>query len=181
MRIKLVFLLLLGLCACADAPPRTGTGNRAFRTTAPSHLYFKNMRAADYTTTEDEATRADIYRYRDYPDTAAVPMLLPVIVDNWLEDEAYIRFQLIPYPEGYAMPLRIVYPGSEGADTLVLTGTGPVSQLAFAESLYARLQRNATGSVVTKSGSLSKLTPGEDGQIWTKTVLQDYFRLVERN
>lgn len=177
---QLLPLLLLWLCACDEAPPRSGTGDRALRTTAPSRLYFKNVRASDYASTEEDASRADIYRFRDFPDTAAAPMLLPVIVDNWLEDEAYVRFATIPYPQGYARPLQLIGQTAGQPDTLTLNATDPAAQLAFAERLYRMLKRNGRISIVTTDPNSRSLGLDESGQQWTLTVLEDYLRLVER-
>ncbi len=71
-------------------PPEQATEvNKRFRATAPSVLYFKNIRSSYYTSTQDPETRIDYYSLRKWRD--ADSPIYPVIAHDWLHDAAYIQ------------------------------------------------------------------------------------------
>ena len=91
----LSLLLLPVLLWCCEQPEqqKTFTGDSQFRTTEPSRLRFLNVRAAYYYRERPQDTKFDIYKLRKFKITKEKPLFIPVIVHNWLEDEAYLFFE----------------------------------------------------------------------------------------
>lgn len=171
---------LLILVACEQKMERRATGERQLRTTVPSQLYFKNLRSADYTVIAEQHPRLDVYRLKAFPDSSVQPLIVPLIVVNWLDDEAYLRFQTVPYPAGYERPLRLTYASPAGGlDTLVLESDDPARQRQLATQLREIIARRAYRSIVTKSGEFAPIFEREYGVNWLKTSLDDYFSLTD--
>lgn len=175
-----LLLALLILPGCEQNMERQATGERQLRTTAPSQLYFKNLRTADYSLIEEQTPRLDIYRLKNFPDSSEYPLIVPLIVINWLEDEAYLRFTTVPYPNGYAHPLQITFLDRNGnLDTLQLGSDDPLRQRQNAARLRDILQRRAYRTIVTKSGNEVPVFAREYGVNWLETTLNDYFSLTD--
>lgn len=87
-----LFLLIISACGqpSADAAKQP---NPFFSTTPPSRLYFKNMRSYYYQQRTMPQTRTDLYTLKTLPTQADYPMLIPIIADNWMQDEAYLLLE----------------------------------------------------------------------------------------
>lgn len=169
--------LLIGLflLACESRPPSTKVGAAELRTSEPSRLYFNNLRQNDYNQSES-ADRTHLLRLRNFPDSSLVPLVVPIIAHNWLEDEAYLSFQPVPYPGTYSDSLVIIFADS---DTFQLKGATPMERFRAGEKLLNHLQNDSNWKIVTKAGSSVPLFEQGYGQDWTRTVLMDYFKLVD--
>ncbi|MEL6926847.1 MAG: hypothetical protein AAFO94_22595, partial [Bacteroidota bacterium] len=98
--IKVLILLwfLGGLLSCeVPSAQKEFTGDKQFRTTDPSRLYFSNMRSGSYFNRRKPNTKVDLYTLRKFSREKERPILYPIIVNNWLQDEAYVFIERNQY------------------------------------------------------------------------------------
>lgn len=98
MKFSVLLFLSLFLFSCVPPPSNPVIVDKRFRTTAPSSLYFKNIRSSSYTTTQDPVTRIDYYKLRQWKKQVQSPIIYPIIVHDWMNDAAYIQLQ----PNGFS-------------------------------------------------------------------------------
>lgn len=168
--LKYFPVLLLVLCAACE-------GNTAARKAArganfvpdPNHLFFKNTRVRHYRA-EEVTNRATIYRHDGLFLSEA--HLLPVLIDNWLQDRAIIRFETAPdLPEWTLGTIS----GSGQQKTLPIS-TPPTNEEL--EELMAALQRKEALFLFSTIDTLLPAFPDEAGRKHALTVLNDYLTLV---
>ncbi len=174
-RFSAYLFALLCLTCCEERPPSNRVGHADVRTSNPSRLYFNNLRQTDYI--RSDSTRGmDRYQFRAFPDSSNQPVFMPIILDNWIEDEAYLQFEALPYPGTYAQPLQFIV---NSRDTIRLASSNALDQLTFGRQLLVALRSNQPLMVVTATGGTKPLYQKGYGSDWTRTVLDDYFKLVD--
>jgi len=164
----LPFILLLALTNCE--------GNTAARKAArgtnfvpdPNHIYFKNVRARHYRTTEI-TNRATLYHHADLYDSEA--RLLAELVDNWIQDRALIRFGTRPEMADW----QLVAKKTSGLAPISLTTPPTNGELA---RLFGLLSSPTPLFLVTAADTLAAF-PNDAGRQETRVVINDYLRLVE--
>lgn len=177
MKLLLFPLLICVLAACDFSPPPDNRADTRFHTTDPSHLYFRNLRASAYRT-RTLPGRMEEYRYGEFPDSSSQPILLPVIVDNWLADEAYIYLRPLPGSDlDPSRPLTLYF---DDGDSLRLAGDSPEAHLDFAKAWFQRLQQNESGKIVTNDGKRTPVNATLQTDKWAKQILSDYLTLTEQ-
>lgn len=133
----------------------------------PDHIYFKNTRARHYAA-EEITQRATIYRHDGLFESEA--NLRPIMIDNWLQDRAVIRFnhpngtpgwelQVFTKEEWRAVELSVP-PTNKELDVLnrLLLGKDDLRLSSPTDTLPA--------------------FPKSSGRKETRSVLNDYLRLV---
>lgn len=93
MKYSTLSVLLIFLSSCVPPPSNPIKVDKRFQTTAPSLLFFKNIRSNSYTTTQDANTRIDYYELRKWKNGNKSPVIYPIIVNDWLNDAAYIQLK----------------------------------------------------------------------------------------
>jgi hypothetical protein len=172
-------LVLLFSCQPAATPPGPPMDAR-FRTTPPSKLYFNNIRSTAYTVTTHEATQTNHYQLREWPDNTDAPFLLPVIIDNWLYDQAYLQLRWVALPEEPTLPVRIKAFTKTTEVYFTLEDWTWGQQHDFAQQLYDALL-NGQGLALIKSDSTQIPLFGEDTtRRLFRITLQDYRKLTEK-
>lgn len=139
---------------------------------APDRLYFKNTRLRNYSADE---RREDVTVFRHDDLAASEAVLLPAIVDFWLEDRANVRFEIRPDPSAAATPrpFRLDLQRTAGWKTLALTVPPTNEELV---RLRAHL---ATQQDMRLVMGLDTLNPfPEEARAAAKEVLDDYLRMV---
>lgn len=176
---NILFLLFFAvLCACNQAPQSTHNQipRREFRTTQPSHLFFKNMRSYYYEQSTDDETQLDYYTLKKFRE--APPLILPVIADNWLQDEAYILLQReARLPQQEMLLLQIENEASK--DTIHWNEFNHFQDYRLAKRLYQALKRSHKISLSTKKGANYQLFENQSDAANFLRVMNDYFRLTE--
>lgn len=176
-----VFLFLSAFTACTSPEPqREFTGDKQFRTTDPSRLYFNNIRSTDYYRERKPGTRIDLYRHRKLSFKDDRPVLHPVIVNNWMKDEAYIFIEKNPYRNGWSDTLTIRW--SQG-DTLsgyyeLPLGTRP-AMYEFAGKIYGAMKDKQTMEVKTAKGNFVPILRDGNDRSTFQMVMRDYYKLTE--
>ncbi|MDX1666438.1 MAG: hypothetical protein R3350_04390 [Saprospiraceae bacterium] len=173
------FLLLSVSCQPGDRSSKA-TGDQIFRTTPPSHLYFKNLRATAYKIEREPITGVDNYRHRRLPDSLDRPLLYPLIVNNWMEDEAYLKLRRIPYPEGYSVPLQIHWMQESKSGTIEMKDTSLRGQRETAISISEKLRSGAQMEILDAEGERrGAFTRSAYRQLFV-TIVDDYLRLTDQ-
>lgn len=172
--------LLLGLWSCrADAPPDQTQASR-FRTSSPSHLYFKNTRSFYYAQSRWKDTRMDRYLLRALEAPDRRPLIIPVILDNWMEDEAYLFFEA---PPGHLLDsCRISWRPEESREaqgTYRLREPTPAGYSRLALDLYGSLRKGHSLEIQNPDSTFSPLFADSGQRTAFFTVLRDYFKLID--
>jgi len=204
----LITLLLLIACESGQQQGQKADGNPAFHTTAPSLLYFKNMRSSYYQMEEQPGSRIELYRLNRFDDTQSRPILYPIIANNWLQDEAYLFLEKNDYEKGFAEPLKVKVINSEGGSGKAESGSGnsprrasatlregengenskvilelsPVSvlkQYELAMKIYEALRAQKAIQVQDAEGNWQPIFEDKQDRQHFMSSVRDYLRLTE--
>jgi hypothetical protein len=168
--LKHLPFLILVLCSACE-------GNTAARKAArganfvpdPNHLYFKNTRARHYRA-EEITNRATIYRHDGLFESEAY--LRPVLIDNWLQDRAVIRFE----PEQDLYPWALGPMPKTGQEQRLTFSTPPTNEEL--KELIVVLQGTEELFIFSRIDSIIPAFPDEVGRKHARTVIKDYLTLV---
>lgn len=183
------FVLLLSLSTCQNASSEEGSSAETAAERSPffvndaSHLYFKNVRAYYYDEKPgpgaNSAERMKLYQLRKFSGTSDRPILFPVIVDNWIKDEAYLFIEENGYVGGFKKPLTVLAVAAKDTSTIELTRPTMNTQLAFAETLQANLEAGQALLVLDSMGTAVPIFTDKQDQLNFLTTLKDYKKLTE--
>lgn len=180
---NLSILLILSLLfqACQNGKTGNTSGKTvAFRTTAPSHLYFKNIRSIHYEMTTRPGTRIDLYKFKRFSDTRSRPILFPIIVDNWMQDEAYLLIRPNDYRSGFPDTLQVNWRHEQDSGRYVLRSADWTDQYRFAQQLGRSLEEEHHLEVLNREEQFVPLFENRQDRNYFLTTLRDYYRLTER-
>jgi hypothetical protein len=175
--LALCGLLLLAACSPGGAPDREKAAR--FRTTPPSQLYFKNTRSFHYEQSPWKDTRMQRYKLRKFSGPERSPRIVPVILDNWMQDEAYLWFES---PAGKPLDrcrLHWRHPRQEESGSYLLDNPTPAGYSRLGLSLYESLRQGHELRVEGPDSTFMPLFPDAEARSAFFTVLRDYFKLVE--
>lgn len=174
-QLVLVLLFSCQPVAKTPAPP----ADARFRTTPPSKLYFNNIRSTAYTMTSDEATQTNHYQLRKWPDTGSTPFLLPVIIDNWLYDQAYLQLNWIAIEEQPTPPFRIRAFNSSNEQYFSIEDWTWKGQYDLGQQLYYALLKGQQLQLIKSDSSLVPLFGDDETKSLFRITFQDYQKLTE--
>jgi len=92
-RFFTILVLILLISCQSPSLQRQRKGDDRFKTTAPSLIYFKNIRSIKYQSKRNPKTNLDLYHPKVFIEKTNLPVIYPVIAHNWLEDESYLVFE----------------------------------------------------------------------------------------
>lgn len=184
MKNLLILVTFLGtLCTCSSPSGQEKEAGRKgppFQTTPPSHLYFKNIRSIHYAQKTQPGTRIDLYKLRRFSETRQRPVLYPVIVDNWMQDEAYLLIQPNDFDRGFSDPLRVFWKTTQDSGRYELALADWNAQHRFAGQLYRSIQQEHRLSVETAAGNRAPLFERNEDRLHFTTTLRDFYKLTEK-
>ncbi|MCR9099893.1 MAG: hypothetical protein NXI25_08075 [bacterium] len=173
-------LFLICMACSPDSTERQmGTGDRRFRTTPPSLLYFKNMRSTQYTVEEQPKSRIELYRLNRFETVTRRPALYPVIANNWLEDEAYLFLQPNDWEAGFLSPLTLSQDTSWSSEVLQLQPPTPVQQYELGLRLYESLKRGEAWYAAATDSTFAPLFEDGDERSYFLMTVRDYLQLTD--
>ncbi len=178
---KIIFLLFsISIClACeSNKQPKAFTGDRQFQTTDPSRLYFKNIRSIAYYRTRKPHSDIDIYQVRKFSRTDKRPIIYPQILDNWLDNEAYIFLEKNAFPK-FASPLTIKAESDSLSTTFEIDIFNKKNQYEFASSIFNALSNGQELSVKTKEASFVPIFQNYQDKSNFMMTMRDYYGLIE--
>ena len=178
---KIIFLLLcIPFCwACeANKSPRPFAGDRQFQTTDPARLYFKNIKSIAYYRTRKPHSEIDIYQARKSSRIDKRPILYTQILDNWLDNEAYIFLEKNAFPN-FASPLTIKAESDTLSKIFDIDVFSKKKQYEFAENLFKALNNKQKLSVKTKEESFVPIFQNYQDKANFMMTMKDYYRLID--
>lgn len=183
MKIPLLLLLFLIFFAC-ETPPTDASRqpDEIFRTTDPSRLYFKNMRAYYYQEDTKPGTKMDTYTLKKFNSADSRPILTPIIVNNWLQDEAYLFLEKNAHPSLAGNSLYFRSLGSVTNETLEfeLTIFDKQSQYDLASFLHTHIRAGHTLEVSTDHQEWYSIFNDKKDRGYFLQTMDDYYRLIEK-
>jgi hypothetical protein len=171
-----IFIIIL-TSACSNSQQQSDSTSSSFRTTAPSLLYFKNMRSIYYEMEELKGSRIEMYQLKQFRKDTEKPILYPVIANDWLNDRAYLLLKTNDFIHGFGEPLavRIV----EQDKLISLASPSPQDQYEMATLIYEALR---AGHSLEVTGADEVAYPLFDDNLDVNHYLatfKDYLRLIE--
>ncbi len=139
-----------------------------------AELFFRNVRQIYYDRASPDGTW-QAYSLKDRYQGNERPVIVPVIVINWLKDEAYL---LIDTNDLLADEdeLRVVMSNTP-PDTIVLRDRGRERMLEFGSRLYEALQANQQMQIRSKGIYRPILTEEVDREAF-RVTMADFYRLI---
>jgi hypothetical protein len=142
-----------------------------------SELFFRNVRQIYYDRSSPDGTW-QAYRFSDRYTANDRPIIVPVIVINWLKDEAYLLIETndLLSEEDY---LQVAISGttSAKADTITLQQRGRERMLEFGSRLFEAIMENQKMTVRSK-GAFQPLMLEQIDRETFRITMADYYRLT---
>ncbi len=184
MKNPLLLALLSLVCAC-NRPPEKAVQKTdpLFSTTQPSRLYFKNMRSFYYQQSTKPGTKIDVYVLKKNLQSTKRPKLVPIIADNWMEDEAYILLERSPHPYLNTDTLTVRWESEKTGESGVYQMAQPsvLAQYELANFMYIHLNSGHKLSFFTPDKEWEPLfTDPMEAQNFLTTI-KDYNTLTEKD
>jgi hypothetical protein len=171
-------LVISFLMACSPSEKKTEKEKSPFRTTAPSLLYFKNIRSTSYSVQEQANTRMEMYKLNAFSSDTDRPIIYPIIVNHWLEDKAYLFLNFNEFEKGIYRPVTIKV-GAE--ETIILDPVTIPNQYDYAVSISEALDKELPLEIKGEDGEFHPLMENQKDRSAYLICLRDYLRLIEKN
>lgn len=177
-RSGLILLFFLILSGCPPSP-NYNKEQGTFNMTAPSLLYFKNIRSIAYEQQTQEGTRIDLYKLKRFDTDNTRPILYPIIASNWMNDEAYLLIRTNNFKKGFAEPLNVVWQKEDSQGEYLLESSSWDNQYHFAHLIYQSINEGDQLSIRDRQGNLTPLFHKGMDRNNFMTTMRDYYRLTE--
>ncbi len=171
-----VIILILNGCKI-DWDKKVDRSKFQFQMGDDPELFFRNVRQIYYDRSSPDGTW-QAYRFGDRYTGNERPVILPVIVINWLHDEAYLLIESndILSEEDY-LQIVVSEASMSTSDTLTLNERGRERMLEFGSRLYEALQANSKITVKSSGTFVPILTEEIDREAF-RVTMADYYRLT---
>jgi len=153
-------------------------GNPKFQTTDPARLYFNNIRSVAYYKTRKQHAEMDIYQLKKKAQTDKRPIIHPIIVDNWIDNEAYLFLEKNDFPQFFD-PLTIKVEQDTNVAIFEIEVFNKENQYEFAAKIYAALKERQSLSLKNKAGIFIPIFENYQDKSNFMITMTDYFRLIE--
>ncbi|MEM1359792.1 MAG: hypothetical protein AAGF89_16425 [Bacteroidota bacterium] len=165
-------LLLFSLFACEGNTAARKAARGPHFVTDPDYLFFKNTRLRHYQAEEQKGSATS---YRLDKLMASEATLIPVLLDNWLEDQATLRFDVRRTPTSQAVtePFRLDVTKDGKWEAIRLSIPATNEEIA---GIRQHLVTNRELRLVMASDTLIAF-PGP-ARAAAREMLDDYLRLV---
>lgn len=177
----LFFILIISWCGCERvAEEQQFSGDPLYRTTDPSRLYFNNIRSNVYYRERKPNTKIDIYKHRKLKVNRKEPLIQPKIVNNWLQDEAYIFIDKNNYLGGFTDTLTVEWRSDSTSGYHYLALANKKNQYDFARAIYESIEKRHRMRVKTLKDGMMPVFDDRTERVNFRTTLNDYYKLTER-
>lgn len=176
--LKSIPLLILLLAGCKIDRDRTVDRNKfTFVMPDDAELFFRNVRQIYYNRSSPDG-KWQAYRFKDFYEGNDRPLITPVIVINWLQDEAYLLVDTNEFlSEEDFLSVVIADTIQHKSDTITLSQRGRENMLEFASRIYEGVQHQSPMFVKSKNQYLP-LLDNEDDRESFRITMSDYYRLT---
>ena len=148
------------------------------------HLFFKNTRAYYYDQSRgpgsDESQRPNLYQLKKISKRKDRAILIPIIVDNWIKDEAYLMLTSNDFDEGFYSPFTIARVAGSDTTAVVQEGRSMPQQTTFAQAIAKMLEKEADFLIKNEKEEWVSLFADPNDRLHYLTAIRDYQRLVQK-
>ena len=177
-----IFPLLFWMSCEQPEAQKKFTGDKQFRTTDPSLLRFNNLRTVYYYRERPKNTKLDIYKLRKFTMTKKYPLLIPVIINNWMEDEAYLFFENNLYPyftDTITVKCQTMTDSSTTEGIFELALRNKQNQYEFGGKLFESIQKGHNLFIKNSKNEFVPFYNDLSDQSAFRMTILDYYRLTE--
>ena len=180
MKKYLVYLCFIGLFACdTPKPQKEYTGKREFRTTDPSRLYFKNMRSVYYFRSRRPNSKKDIYKLKKASKDTDRPLLYPLIINDWMNDMAFIFVEKNGYPNFPNDDLNVLWQHADSTGNFIWKSLTKEAQYEFTGNIYEGLLKGYDMSIISEKGDTIPFLEKHRDKKHFVMVMRDFYKLTE--
>lgn len=175
-RSVLILLTIFILSSCKiDQDRKADPARFQFSVGDDADLFFRNVRQIYYNRQSPDG-KWQAYRLKDRYTGNDRPLLTPVIVIQWLKDEAYL---LIENNEPLANEdfLSVVIQSPEASDTLILNTRGRERMLEFGSKIYEAIQEKREMKIKVNGTYQPFMDVPEDRESF-RIPMGDFYRLT---
>ncbi|MFK7980292.1 MAG: hypothetical protein AB8G86_09950 [Saprospiraceae bacterium] len=174
-----LFISLLFCFSCQqNSTPTPFSGSPKYQTTDPARLYFNNIRSIAYYKTRKPPSEIDIYQLKKKAQAVDRPIIHPIIVDNWLANEAYLFLEKNDFRQFFA-PLTIKIEQDTSNPIFEIDVFNKSNQYDFAATIYEALKARQTITVKDKEGQFIPILENYQDKSNFMITMTDYFRLID--
>lgn len=152
-----------------------------FNTTSSSDLYFKNVRSFYYDISPREKAPFTLYRLKRRNFDTLHPDLQFMIIRNPLADQAYIFAEASPALKQYDSLSVLITDESDSTRVAVLGEMNNEDHYLFAAAVFKKLLEGGKTYALNQSDTITEIFNTERERKNAETVLEDYFKLVNKN
>lgn len=176
--VRGLFLLLMVSTACKiDRDKPVDQDKFTFVMPDDAELFFRNVRQIYYNRSSPDG-KWQAYRFKDFYEGNERPLIMPVIVINWLQDEAYLLVDSNEFlGEEDFLSVVINDTLQHKTDTIMLSQRGRENMLEFASRVYEGIQHQSPMFVKSKTEYLPLLNDEDDRESF-RITMSDYYRLT---
>lgn len=178
--IFLGILVLLFFACQHQEPQKVFEGEKQFRVLEPSRIYFNNIRSSSYYKRRQPKTNIDIYTHRKFSKTRNKPLIRPIIVHEWMKDEASIFIEKNDYPH-FRDDFDIAWENAQDstAGILQLKRRSRQKQYEFAGALYEKILAKCEFYITNTKGERIPLWSDRKDKSAFVATMRDYYKLTE--
>lgn len=174
-----VIVLLSLALAFGPANKRLNLHEVRFKTTSSSILYFKNIRSFYYQIIEKRKPLT-LYRNKDYQENDSSSELPFTIITNPLADEAYIYVETERFKQLAPLSVFIIGHDSDTLSYKDIGGFNNEGHFKLAVAVYEGLSNQSQILLSTKGNTAKVILNTDEDRKTAITVLEDYFKLVNK-
>lgn len=178
-KIILVLLTIIGIQSCSNTSKKeNNTTSTPYKTTAPSRLYFKNMRSINYNSEAIGNNQMDIFRFRKLDNVQNRPIIFPQIIDHWVADRAYLKLVTNEVADSIVQKILLLKDETQ-SDTIALQANKPSEQTQITIKIHEALKNEKKIFAITKGGKQVLLLEDKMDRYYFSIIMQDYYRLTD--
>ncbi|MEL7020944.1 MAG: hypothetical protein AAGK47_05010, partial [Bacteroidota bacterium] len=138
------------------------------------------VRSNNYYRERKPNTKIDIYKHRKLKISRKQPLIQAKIVNNWLQDEAYIFIDKNDYVDGFSDTLTVQWQSDSTSGYHYLTLANKKNQYDFAEAIYKSISERHKMKVRTLRNGFVPVFEEREERVNFRTTLNDYYKLTEK-
>ncbi|MFZ6052622.1 hypothetical protein [Halocola ammonii] len=167
------FVIMIALSFVLGSDGKKLPTEPVLQTLESSELYFRNIRSNSYYLRTGTPKDVDIYQLKSFEVDSSSRTLVPLIVNNWRHNLAYIQLE----PNFESDSYSLIFKSENETDTLTESFPQRVEQFRLAIRIYNAIELEQDVFLLV-DGELQPLFHGEERKKRFGIVLKDYFRLV---
>ncbi len=173
----IVLALLITTSCNIEKSSKVNEATTFFKTDDSTKLFFKNVRRPYYDVDVMEEAQLEIYRFKKRIKESDQPLLNLSIVNNWMNDEAYILIE----PNEAAGPMAELHlrwkDVNDNSGDIMIESQNKQSQVMFAAEVYEQIKKGSNLYLVRNNENVDILNDTKSREAFRISMF-DYFRLT---